>query len=192
MKAGKFGIVSAILASACCIGPLLLAAVGLGAGAAFFGRYHWFFLIGAMVVLAWAWTKYLREKTACDCEHKAMPGRRASLYTLLGATAVVAAFLLLNVSRYVFASAPAPTQTAVTETTPAGLKRAVIPVEGMSCATCEIAVRAALNRVPGVKSAQVSVAAKSATVEYDPNQATLQQLIEAINATGYRAAPPAK
>jgi mercuric ion transport protein len=192
MKAGKFGVVSAILASACCIGPLLLAAVGLGAGAAFFGRYHWFFLLGAMAVLAWAWSKYLREKTACECEHKTMEGRRASLYTLLGASVVVAAFLLLNVSRYVSASTPPTTQTAATQTTPAGLKRAVIPVEGMSCVTCEIAVRAALNRVPGVKSAQVSVAGKSATVEFDPAQTSVEQLVSAINATGYRATAPAK
>lgn len=91
-----------------------------------------------------------------------------------------------------FGSAPPTERAAVVETTPSGLKRAIIPVGGMSCATCEIAVRAALHRVPGVKSAQVSVAAKSATVEFDPAQASVEQVVAAIYATGYHATAPAK
>ena len=61
MKAKQAGILSAILASTCCIGPLLLVAIGVSSSAALVGRYHWFFLIGGMAVLTWAWTKYLRE-----------------------------------------------------------------------------------------------------------------------------------
>lgn len=193
MKAGKLGIISAILASACCIGPLLLVAVGLGGGAAFFGRYHWFFLLGGLAVLGWAWSRYFREKTTCDCEHTSMELQRSSFFMLLIATAVVAFFFLMNVSHYVFAGAPvAGSQTATVETTSAGLQRAVIPVNGMTCATCEIAVRSALGRVAGVKSASVSVAAKSATVEFDPAQAGVDQLVTAINSTGYRASPAKK
>ncbi|MDQ3621756.1 MAG: cation transporter [Verrucomicrobiota bacterium] len=61
----------------------------------------------------------------------------------------------------------------------------------MSCATCEIGVRSALAGVKGVKSANVSVATNSATVEFDPAQAEVEQLVTAINSTGYRA-PPVK
>jgi len=60
-------------------------------------------------------------------------------------------------SRYVFASAPVAAQTQLAN----GLNRIVIPVGGMTCATCEIAVRHALKRVDGVKSARVSVATKN-------------------------------
>jgi len=193
MKAGKFGILSAILSSACCIGPMLLVAMGLGGGAAFFGRYHWFFLLGGLAVLSWAWARYLREKTACDCEHRAMNARRASFFTLLFATGIVALFSTLNVSRYVFRGAQrtAP-QTIVVEATTAGLQRAVIPVEGMRCATCEIAVRSALSRVPGVKSARASVASKTATVDFDHAQTRVEQLVSAINSTGYHVSLPQK
>jgi len=72
MKAKQAGILSALLALTCCVGPLVLVAIGLGSGAAFLGRYHWLFLIGGIAVLTWAWAKYLREKTVCDCEHKTM------------------------------------------------------------------------------------------------------------------------
>jgi len=184
MKAKRAGIVSALLASICCIGPLLLIAIGLGSGAAFVGRYHWFFLIGGIAVLTWAWTKYLREKTVCDCEHKSMNGRKAGLFTLLVATVIVLGFAGLNISRYVFASAAPSTQTQTAD----GVSRVVIPVEGMTCATCEIAVRAALGRVNGVKAAHVSVASKSATVDYDPTRISAERLVAVINSTGYRAA----
>jgi len=190
MKAKQAGILSALLASICCAGPLLLVAIGLGSGAAFVGRYHWFFLIGGMAVLTWAWTKYLREKTICDCEHKPMQGRRSAIFTLLIATVIVLGFGSLNISRYVFASAPASAQTQTQLAN--GLDRVVIPVEGMSCTTCEIAVRHALKRVDGVKSAHVSVATKTATVDYEPAKTNPKQLVVAINSTGYRAALPDK
>src|SRR5713101_1635629 len=132
MKANQAGILSAILASTCCVGPLLLVAIGVGSGAALVGRYHWFFLIGGIAVLTWTWAKYLREKTICDCEHKSMGGRRSGMLALLVATLLVLGFAGLNISRYVFASAAPSTQTQTAD----GLSRVVIPVEGMSCATC--------------------------------------------------------
>src|SRR5437660_8844222 len=61
MKAKFAGILSALLATTCCVGPLVLVAIGLGSGAAFLGRYQWLFLIGGIAVLTWAWAKYLRE-----------------------------------------------------------------------------------------------------------------------------------
>ncbi len=188
MKASKAGVLSALLASACCIGPLLLIAIGLGSGAAFLGRYHWFFLIGGLGILTWAWTKYLREKTICDCERKEMPGRRGAMLTLLFATVIVLGFAGLNISRYVFASSP-PSKDEQPMT--AGLSRAVFPVEGMTCATCEIAVRRALMKISGVKAARVSVTRKTAEVDYDPQQTAPTALVAAINTTGYQASLPA-
>ena len=62
----------------------------------------------------------------------------------------------------------------------------------MTCATCEIAVRHTLKRVDGVKSAHVSVATKTATVDYEVAKTNPEQLIAAINSTGYRASLPNK
>src|SRR5258708_4798181 len=107
MKAKYAGFLAAVLGSICCVGPLLLIALGLGTGAAVIGRYHWFFLIGGIAVLIWAWAKYLREKTICDCEHKPMGGRRSAMLTLLITTVLVFGFASLSISRYVFAGTPA-------------------------------------------------------------------------------------
>src|SRR4030095_2854927 len=182
MKAKSAAILAAVLGSICCIGPLLLVAGGLGAGAVVIGRYHWFFVIGAIAVLGRAWIKYFREKARCSCEHRARGGHGAGLFTLLLASVIVVAFAGLNVSTYTFVGSPAALPNAT-----ANLRRIVIPVEGMSCATCEVAVRKALKRVNGVASAHVSVATKIATVDYDPAKTNTDQIVAAINSTGYRA-----
>ncbi|MEP6585919.1 MAG: mercuric transporter MerT family protein [Candidatus Udaeobacter sp.] len=182
MKAKYYGILSALLGSICCVGPLVLIALGLGTGAAVIGRYHWFFVMAAIAVLAWAWTKYFREKACCACEHRAMNGGGISLLTLVLASAIVLAFAGFNISSYVFAGSAPP----VARSASLNLQRVVIPVEGMTCATCEVAVRNALKRVDGVNSAHVSVATKTATVDYDPAKTNPEQLVSAINSTGYR------
>jgi copper chaperone CopZ len=53
-------------------------------------------------------------------------------------------------------------------------------------------VRHALRRIDGVKSVQVSAATKAATVEYEPVKTNPEQLVAAINSTGYRASLPNK
>jgi mercuric transport protein len=65
-------------------------------------------------------------------------------------------------------------------------------VEGMTCASCKVAVRTALTKLEGVKDARVDVANKTATVDYDPTKVTLQQLVDAVNRLGYPASLPAK
>ena len=188
MNAKSFGILSAVLGSICCVGPLLLVALGLGTGAVLIGRYHWIFIIAAIAALIWAWAKYLREKTVCDCERKPMQGRRSAMVTLLMATLVVLGFAGLNITRYVFATAPVAGQTETDLSN--GLRRVVVSVEGLSCVACEIPVRHALKRVDGVKSMEVSAGTKIATVDYDPVKTNPEQLVAAINATGYRASLP--
>ena len=64
-----------------------------------------------------------------------------------------------------------------------------IKVSGMTCGACAVSVRSALTRVKGVKSADVSHEKGLATVVYDDQQTSEQQLRAAINATGFKAEP---
>src|SRR5207244_11595383 len=128
MKAKRAGILAVILGSICCIGPLLLVAIGVGSAAVFIGRYHWFFIIAAMAILTWAWAKYLREKTVCDCEHKPMGGQRSAIVTLLITTALVIGFTGLNISRYVFGSVPPAAPAPLSN----GLRRSALSFDGSS------------------------------------------------------------
>jgi Cu+-exporting ATPase len=60
----------------------------------------------------------------------------------------------------------------------------VLPVEGMTCATCAGRVEQALSALPGV-SAEVNLAGEQAHVSYDPARASPQDLVRAIESAGY-------
>ncbi|MBD3171259.1 heavy metal translocating P-type ATPase [Candidatus Bathyarchaeota archaeon] len=59
---------------------------------------------------------------------------------------------------------------------------------GMTCAACVAAVEKALERVPGVKEAVVSLATEKAFVRYDPAVASIVDLREAVRSQGYDVA----
>ena len=67
------------------------------------------------------------------------------------------------------------------------LKSITLPVAGMTCAACVSHVGNALREVAGVTSAEVNLAMEQATVEFDPERATIPELIEAVDDAGYKA-----
>jgi copper chaperone len=67
------------------------------------------------------------------------------------------------------------------------MEKVRLKIGGMGCQGCSMAVGGALRRVPGVKSAEVDLAGASAIVEYDEAQTGLEQLIAAVQQSGYTA-----
>jgi Cu+-exporting ATPase len=66
-----------------------------------------------------------------------------------------------------------------------------LPVVGMTCANCAATVKRAITqKVPGVVSASVNLAAEMVTIEYDPSMATLDALAEALDKVGYTLVLP--
>jgi copper chaperone len=61
----------------------------------------------------------------------------------------------------------------------------VIKVEGMSCEHCVKAVSGAVSAVDGVDSVDVDLAAGTATVTYDPDKTTLEQIGSEIEDQGF-------
>lgn len=60
-----------------------------------------------------------------------------------------------------------------------------IPVVGMACAACSSNVERKLNSLPGIQSASVSLPGRSALVEFDEKEISLEQMKREINAIGY-------
>lgn len=60
-----------------------------------------------------------------------------------------------------------------------------IPVVGMACASCSANVERKLNELDGVNSASVSLAGRSALVDYDPDKISLETMKHEINGIGY-------
>ncbi len=68
---------------------------------------------------------------------------------------------------------------------PPGTVRVVIPVEGMTCASCSARVGRALGKVDGVADATVNFATHRAAVTYDPAVTDGDALRAAIERVGY-------
>lgn len=60
-------------------------------------------------------------------------------------------------------------------------------IENMTCATCPITVRKAMEGVNGVKSVNVDFGAKTATVIFDPAVTTPDMIAQASTNAGYPA-----
>ncbi len=60
-----------------------------------------------------------------------------------------------------------------------------LPVIGMACASCSAHVERELSSLHGVQSASVSLASRTALVDYDPSAITLEEMKAAINGIGF-------
>lgn len=60
-----------------------------------------------------------------------------------------------------------------------------LPITGMTCANCVATVERNLKKVDGVNQATVNLSSERATVEFDPNLATLDDVISRVRRAGY-------
>lgn len=64
-------------------------------------------------------------------------------------------------------------------------ERVVLPVRGMTCASCVRSVEQGLSKTEGVLRAEVSLVSETAAVEIDKNKTNLEALSEAVKNAGY-------
>lgn len=67
-----------------------------------------------------------------------------------------------------------------------GIEKVILPIQGMTCASCVEKVEKALNSTAGVVHASVNFATEKATVEYIPSEAALKDLKKAVENAGYK------
>jgi Cu+-exporting ATPase len=76
------------------------------------------------------------------------------------------------------------------ESSTESLESLALPVLGMTCAACQHHVENALQQTPGVRSAHVDLMANRASVVFDPEETSPENLVEAIRGAGYDAVLP--
>ena len=181
--------IAAFLASLCCLGPLLLGGVGLGAAlvATFAPLRPYFLALSALLLAGGFYFVYRKPKAAQACEGEVCAvdtrSRRLAKPILWMATlaVLVLAFFPIYGGKLVGgpkAAAPAATVVPLT---------AELKIAGMDCEVCAGVIQRKLLETRGVIQAEVHYAAGQATVKYDPTQIQTTQLIEAVNAAGYQA-----
>jgi len=66
-------------------------------------------------------------------------------------------------------------------------KTVVLEVSGMTCSLCNITVRKALERTPGVLEARADFAERRAQAKYDPRKVAPEALAKAVTDAGFPA-----
>ncbi len=182
--------VAAFVASLCCLGPLVLGGVGLGAAlAATFTPLRPYFLILSGVLLAGGFYFVYRKPQAaepcagevCAPENRSRGMAKPLLWLATAAVAALAFFpayggKLVRPARVT--SAAANVQLATVE----------LKISGMTCEACAGIVKHKLIGTAGVAGAELDYPGGRATVKYDPTRTGPSGLVAAVNTTGYKAA----
>lgn len=177
-------ILAALAASSCCIGPLLLAVLGIGGAGAFtvLAGYRYPILVGAAALLgAGFYLTYRAPRSdACGCE-KPRAKRSARVALWLGA-----AFTVL------FAAAPSLLSKALAHADASvgderDTKRVVINVRGIDCEACAAPLRRALSKEGGLHALALDIPEQKVAVTYEPAPGRLEAYVAAINGLGYEA-----
>jgi len=184
-------IAAAVAASICCVGPLVL--IALGASGAWMSSLTVLEPIKPLLTLAtggflgYAVARvYAKSAEPEVCEPGSLCANpktdRVNKLALWGVTALVAG--LLMVPTFV-ASTNEAASVAPTSDAPKGTERVVLAIENMTCAACPHNVRKALAAVEGVTVLEVTMNPPRATVEYDSSKVELSELTKATNDIGY-------
>lgn len=178
-------ILTAILASSCCIGPLILAAVGMS-GLSFLGpiaKYRPIFIgiTFALIGVSYYFT-YGRKKTCCPGE--ATRRRWAQEVPLWVITAIAVGLVSFTYTKEFLNG-----QKGLSSLLDGDLQILTLKVEGITCAGCAETIKTAIFEVRGVKA--VSVDPKSGEVKVgfkkDLSSIPIQEVLETLEKKGYNS-----
>lgn len=66
-------------------------------------------------------------------------------------------------------------------------EKIILDLVGMTCAACATRIEKGLNKLDGVKTATVNLALETGTVEYNPSEVSVQEMIDKVKKIGYEA-----
>ena len=185
----NLGILTALASSLCCIMPVLAIVAGTSGLAS---TFSWlepvrpYFIGSTVLVLGFAWYQKLKPQPIDDCGcHIEQKAPFMQTKTFLSIITVVSA-LLLSFPSYAHVFFPkTENQTVVTPTMT--IQKVEFKIEGMTCTGCEHHVKSEINKLKGITEVIVSYDKGNAIVSVDDKQTTINDIIKAINLTGYKA-----
>ena len=186
-------MLAAIVASMCCITPVFSLLAGLSGIAATFSWMEPFrpYLITITVgILGFAWYQKVKpntkEEIQCACEEDEKPSFWQSRNFLSLVTAFAALMLAFpSYSHIFYPSTNHQTPSSYLPQDTAKIDKIVLTVKGMTCAGCESHIQHEVAKMIGVKSVQASYANGTTTVEYFRSKLEYDDVVSAINKTGY-------
>lgn len=190
-KSGKLagaGILGAVVASLCCITPVLAlisGASGIASSFSWLEPARPYFLGITVLVLGFAWYQKLKPRTTeeiqCACEEDAKKPFMQTK-TFLG---VVTVFAVLMMGFPYYGHIFYPKSDKVVIVSSDNIQEVKFHVSGMTCASCEEHIKHAVNELPGIVSVTANSAEGNAIVKFDHSKTNISEIENTINVTGY-------
>lgn len=180
------GLFSAIVASLCCITPVVAFTAGVSGIASTFSWIEPFrpYLIGLTVLLlGFAWYQKLKPKwdPECDCEESSSFWQTKSFLGIV----TVLSVLLLAFPYYSYAFFPQQNNPKVVFVQKNQVETITLNIEGMTCTGCEATVENAAGNVAGVLEVNASYDTGKATIKFNQSKTNRKAIVVAINKTGF-------
>ncbi len=177
-------VLTAFIASLCCIGPIVFAILGLGGAGIFIGleTYRPYLIILTIIFLGLSFYLTYRKREVV-CEDGSCIIQRGSKWSKISLWIIT----LFAVTFMVFPYVNLGTDTIASDVTNSQLTKVSIPVEGMTCASCNVAVETVISKLDGIHSVKADFESKSAVVIYSEQKISLEEITDAINTLGYKA-----
>lgn len=181
------GLLTAIVASLCCITPVLALVAGTSGLAS---TFSWleparpYFIGLTILVLGVAWYQKLKPKKQIDCNCETDEKPKFTQSKLFLGIVTVFAGLMLAFPMYSHIFYP-QTEKQVIVVDKSNIQTVEFTISGMTCASCEEQVNHEVNKLSGIIKSTSSYENGNAIVEFDNSKTTIAEIEKAINSTGY-------
>jgi mercuric ion transport protein len=180
-------VFTALASSLCCIAPILAVVAGtssLAANFAWIEPFRPYFMGATIGILGLAWYQKLKPKPVvadcCATENGVKNGFFQST-KFLGIVTLFALFL----TAFPYFSNGLMAKNKVNSPVNTTTERGEFSVTGMTCEGCEHHITSKVGALKGIINVAASYEKGNATVEFDPNQVTINDIKAAIDSTGY-------
>lgn len=191
-ESAKVGLLTAIVASLCCITPVFSLLAGVSGIAASFSWMEPFrpYLIALTIgALGFAWYQKLKPRTKEEIECACKTDERPSFWQskkFLGFVTVFAALMLAFPSYSHIFYPDSNNSDRILTAQVSQIELVEFKIKGMTCIGCEEHVNNVVSELEGIGEVQASYKDGNAIVKYDPDKVAKDQIVEAINKTGYK------
>ncbi|GIX41778.1 MAG: hypothetical protein KatS3mg129_1511 [Leptospiraceae bacterium] len=177
------GIFTALLASLCCITPVIAVLAGLSGFAttlSFLEPFRPYLIILTVLILMFLWYRvYKNSKMECACNSFWESKKGASVITMI----VLILFALPYLSPVILGQKPISNILVANER---GGKTYTLQIDGMTCTGCEAAIEAAVSKISGVIEIKANHRTGKGLVRFDSKKTNINQIKKAIEELGYK------
>lgn len=183
------GLLTATVASLCCITPVLAlfsGATGIASTFSWLEPYRPYLIGLTVAVLAFAWYQKLKPKKAdigCVCEEDKLSFWQTKFFLSL---VTVLAFLLMAFPKYSHIFYPKAAAKEIIVVDKNSIQQVKLNIKGMTCEACTETINLALSNVTGVLEYKTDYKTGGSTIKFDNSKTNEQVITKAINETGYK------